>query len=66
MVKVPYGTRTAFGTVTYANSITLTPGTVTVDIDDDSMLIHALTAGAAEGLKDGSMEAQVKRLEGKR
>ncbi len=64
MVKVPYSTRTAFGTVTYANSITLTPGTVTVDIDDDSMLIHALTAEAGEGLKDGGMEAQVKRLEG--
>ena len=64
MVRVPYSTKTAFGTVTYANSITLTPGTVTVEVTDDGLLIHALTAEAADGLKDGSMEAQVKRLEG--
>lgn len=64
MVEVPYSTRTAFGTVTYANSITLTPGTVTVEVTEDVMLIHALTAEAADGLKDGSMEAQVKKLEG--
>lgn len=64
MVRVPYTTRTAFGTVTYANSITLTPGTVTVEVLEGEMLIHALTPEAADGLKDGSMEAQVKRLEG--
>ncbi|MCB9569410.1 MAG: Na+/H+ antiporter subunit E [Myxococcales bacterium] len=64
MVEIPYSTRTAFGTVTFANSITLTPGTVTVEVGEDTMLIHALTAEAAEGVKDGSMEAQVKRLEG--
>lgn len=65
MVEVPYSTRTAFGTVTYANSITLTPGTVTVEVREDTMLIHALTAEAADGLKDGSMEDHVKQLEGK-
>ena len=63
LVKTPYTTRTAFGTVTYANSITLTPGTVTIEVQDGEMLIHALTAEAAEGL-DGSMEAHVKRVEG--
>lgn len=64
MVEIPYSTRSAFGTVTYANSITLTPGTVTVEVHDGTMLIHALTAEAADGLQDGSMEAHVKKLEG--
>jgi len=64
MVEIPYTTKTAFGTVTYANSITLTPGTVTAELGEKTMLIHALTAEAAQGVQDGSMEAQVKRLEG--
>lgn len=36
--------------LTLANSITLTPGTVTIDIDEDNYIIHALTDQAAEGL----------------
>ncbi|MEM6914258.1 MAG: Na+/H+ antiporter subunit E, partial [Pseudomonadota bacterium] len=36
-------TRTIFG-----NSITLTPGTVTVDVREDSMLVHALTEDLAD------------------
>ncbi len=63
-IKVPYSTRTGFTTTTYANSITLTPGTVTVTVDDDTMLIHALTAEAGDGLMTGEMEAKVKTLEG--
>ena len=51
MVEIPYNTQSAFGTVT-------------VEVHEDAMLIHALTAEAADGLKDGSMEAQVKKLEG--
>ena len=64
LIKVPCTTKTAFGTITYANSITLTPGTVTVEVGDDGLLIHALTAEAAEGLRDGGMEKRVKRMEG--
>lgn len=41
---------TAAGLVTHANSITLTPGTVTVEIEEDGrFLIHALTRDFAEG-----------------
>ncbi|MBK8264398.1 MAG: Na+/H+ antiporter subunit E [Nannocystis sp.] len=64
LVRAPFSTRTAFGTVTFANSITLTPGTVTIEVLEGEFLIHALTTEAADGVKDGSMEAQVKRLEG--
>ena len=39
--------------LTLAHSITLTPGTVTIDCDDDGMVVHALDPGAAAGLGTG-------------
>lgn len=43
-----------------ANSITLTPGTVTMDIYDNGIYtVHALTDSAAEGLLEGSMQRKV-------
>jgi multicomponent Na+:H+ antiporter subunit E len=51
------------GRVIYANSITLTPGTVTIAIDDDQLTIHALTPGAVEGLLGGEMDRRVSRIE---
>ncbi|MEM8709964.1 MAG: Na+/H+ antiporter subunit E [Planctomycetota bacterium] len=47
-----------------ANSITLTPGTVTMDVDDEHMLVHALTKDAAVDLVDGEMRGRVRRVEG--
>ncbi|MBA3550244.1 MAG: Na+/H+ antiporter subunit E [Nannocystis sp.] len=64
MARIPYSTRHAFVTTTYANSITLTPGTVTVSVDDKTMLIHCLTQDGEDGLLEGDMERHVKRLEG--
>jgi len=46
--------------VTLANSITLTPGTITMDIDNDVYTIHALTDGAAAGLENGQGEMMVR------
>lgn len=51
------------GRVIYANSITLTPGTVTIAVDGDRLTIHALTPGAVEGLEGGEMDRRVSRLE---
>jgi multicomponent Na+:H+ antiporter subunit E len=62
-VKAPYTTKTDIGTVTYANSITLTPGTITVSIDGRYLLVHALTRESAEELLDGEMLDRVKNLE---
>lgn len=62
-IKVPFSTRTDIGTVTYANSITLTPGTITVTIDGRHLLVHALTKESAQELLDGEMHARVKKLE---
>jgi multicomponent Na+:H+ antiporter subunit E len=48
--------------VTLGNSITLTPGTVTVDIDGDEFCVHALSDKSAEDLRSGDMERRVARL----
>ena len=42
-----------------ANSITLTPGTLTVDIVDDELVVHTLTAGTRTGLQEGSLARAV-------
>ena len=47
------------GKVIYANSITLTPGTVTVDLDGDMIMVHALTKASADGVKSGDMDRRV-------
>ena len=51
------------GHVIYANSITLTPGTVTVDVDDGVLRIHALTNDAADGVISGEMDKKVASVE---
>ncbi len=49
-----------------ANSITLTPGTLTVEAPlDGAMLVHVLTTEAAEGLKDWTIERQLVAIERK-
>ena len=63
-MQVKASQRSDVGRVTYANSITLTPGTVTVDVDGDMFLVHALTKGSAAGLETGDMDKRVTALEG--
>jgi multicomponent Na+:H+ antiporter subunit E len=46
--------------VTFAQSITLTPGTITVSIHDDEFSVYALTRSASDSLP-GEMEARVAR-----
>lgn len=64
MVRVKASQRTAVGIVTYANSITLTPGTISVEVGDGSILVHALTKEGAESLATGYMDRRVLRFEG--
>lgn len=49
--------------VIFANSITLTPGTVAIDIDGDITEVHALTEELARSLLAGSMDSRVTALE---
>ena len=50
--------------LTLATSITLTPGTVTLDVDNDEFLVHALTDTSAQGLEPhgGAMHRRVAAL----
>jgi len=45
--------------MTLANSITLTPGTVTLDVAGDEYLVHALTVPLARGLSGGELPRRV-------
>ena len=64
MVHIEHQLKTSFGVATYINSITLTPGTITVDVDADEIIVHALTVAAAEDLQTGAMHERIQRLEG--
>ena len=55
--------KTELGRVTYANSITLVPGTVAMDVDADVITVHALTEDAAADLKRGEMNRRVCQVE---
>ncbi|MBI5755691.1 MAG: Na+/H+ antiporter subunit E [Nitrospirae bacterium] len=56
--------RTEMGMVALANSITLTPGTITVDVNEDEFIIHAVALELAEGLMEGEMQRRIKAIEG--
>lgn len=66
LIRVRATQSTDMGIVTYANSITLTPGTITCDVRDGWFLVHALTAESAAGVESGEMDAKVTALEGSR
>ena len=55
--------KSELGLVIHANSITLTPGTVAVEVEADEFLVHALTREAAGGLAGSEMDRRVAALE---
>ncbi len=62
--NVPMTQTTRLGKTIYANSITLTPGTVSVRFEQDGkLLVHALTADGMDDLKAGGMDSHVSDLE---
>lgn len=63
MKTVTASQRTDVGKVIYANSITLTPGTVSVNLDDDQIMVHALLEESIEDLQSGEMDRRVTQLE---
>ena len=56
--------KTTVGRVVFANSITLTPGTVTMDVDGDRLTVHALSRDTIQALLAGEMNRRVTRAEG--
>lgn len=59
IVRVKPSQRSDLGRVIYANSITLTPGTVTVVAGEDEFVVHAITRAGAESLAAGDMDRRV-------
>ena len=59
LIDIPVPQKSDVGRVIYANSITLTPGTVSVALSKDTLTIHALTKEAAEDLTEGSMAKNI-------
>jgi multicomponent Na+:H+ antiporter subunit E len=66
LVSGPASQKTDLGQVIYANSITLTPGTITLDLRAGRVLVHAISDVTAAGVTDGVMDGKVAALEGAR
>ncbi|MCG8544647.1 MAG: Na+/H+ antiporter subunit E [Alphaproteobacteria bacterium] len=64
IVQLKTTQRSELGKVIYANSITLTPGTFTIRVFGDQILVHALSKEGADGLAEGEMDRRVTELEG--
>jgi len=59
MVDLPLPQRSNLGRVIYANSITLTPGTVSVHLGKDTITVHALSKQGVDDLGRGEMASRV-------
>ena len=57
------GQSTDLGRFIYANSITLTPGTIVTDISEEGLQVHCLTLADTQGEED-EMNIRVTRVEG--
>lgn len=56
--------RSSVGLVVHANSITLTPGTITVGVDGNELTVHALLKEGADDVEAGGMDRRVCQFEG--
>ncbi|MCX8083923.1 MAG: Na+/H+ antiporter subunit E [Calditerrivibrio sp.] len=63
MVEFVPKVKSDIGITLLANSITLTPGTVTIFAEKDRFFVHALTPEFADGLKDSEMERRILEIE---
>jgi multicomponent Na+:H+ antiporter subunit E len=64
LVRFHPSQRSAVGLVTHANSITLTPGTITIEASPTEFLVHGLTKAGAEACVGSEMDRRLARLEG--
>lgn len=64
-VIISYRTRlrSKLGRVILANSITLTPGTITISLEEDELVIHCLDKTIAEGIENSTFEQLLERME---
>lgn len=64
ILRVKASQSDALGQTVYANSITLTPGTVSIAVEDGYITVHAFMDETADGLRSGEMDAKVCKLMG--
>ena len=65
LIDLPASKHSDLSKVIYANSITLTPGTVTVELSGDKIKIHSLSKSGIEDLETGAMANEVPEQERK-
>ena len=63
IVKFRTSLKSDFTRMLLANSITLTPGTITVSLEGDEYTIHCLDTSLAEGLENSDFEKALKKLD---
>jgi multicomponent Na+:H+ antiporter subunit E len=63
LIRLRASQNTAVGIATYANSITLTPGTITARVSGQEFLVHAVVRDGAQDLAEGTMDRRVKKFE---
>lgn len=63
LFRVKTSQHSDLGQVIYANSITLTPGTVSIQVSGDSILVHAIAEEPAADLETGEMDRRVTAAE---
>lgn len=61
---VPANQKSDLGTAVYANSITLTPGTISTSVEAGRILVHALSSDGIDELEQGAMDRRVSGIEG--
>lgn len=63
VIRVKATQTTDFGRVIHANSITLTPGTVSIELEENEIIVHAISRDAAEGTLEGGIDRRVTAVE---
>ncbi|MDA0348190.1 MAG: Na+/H+ antiporter subunit E [Verrucomicrobia bacterium] len=62
LVRVKTKLKTDYGKYILANSITLTPGTITIDIEGDELLIHSISRHTKSGVESETMEQKISKV----
>ena len=63
MFVVPYTQRSDLAQVVFSNSITLTPGTISVETEQDHFLVHALSYDPRDDVELAEMDRRVSAIE---
>ncbi|EOS72601.1 MAG: Na+/H+ antiporter subunit E [Lachnospiraceae bacterium] len=64
VVRFKTDLKTSFTRILLANSITLTPGTITVSLENDEYVVHCLDKSLAEGINSSVFVTLLRKMEG--